>query len=161
MRPNNITMTCQELLVEQAREVKAHNPPTRVFGKQTKFAVLLEKVCLYRLPEPCQGIAVVLIGSQASGRPIKTALLPAIRSPRPLPRPELHGTRQLHADLQRSLYHDQDQTPEPRRECANDCNCGRAPCGEYLWDHRVPEGNNIRRTNQKEPQQQRLMIFSA
>ena len=37
------------------------------------------------------------------------------------------------------LYHSQDQTPQHltgRKECTDKCNCGRVPCGEYIWDHR-------------------------
>lgn len=39
-------------------------------------------------------------------------------------------------------YHSQDQTPSynvtgARNECtASECDCGKVPCGEYLWDHR-------------------------
>ena len=36
-------------------------------------------------------------------------------------------------------YHDQDQTPgHPHGDgsCAQPCDCGGVPCGEYLWDHR-------------------------
>jgi hypothetical protein len=38
-----------------------------------------------------------------------------------------------------NLYHDQEQTPGyPHGDgsCAEPCDCGKSPCGEYLWDHR-------------------------
>jgi hypothetical protein len=42
-----------------------------------------------------------------------------------------------------SLYHDQEQSPQSTGNCTNcgfctegPCDCGVAPCGEYLWDHR-------------------------
>lgn len=43
-----------------------------------------------------------------------------------------------------TLYHDQEQTPQvptdddpsPDGSCANQCDCGVQPCGEYLFDHR-------------------------
>lgn len=37
------------------------------------------------------------------------------------------------------FYHDQEQTPEyPRGDgsCTEECDCGKAPCGEYIFDHR-------------------------
>eukprot|EP00051_Salpingoeca_urceolata_P027693 m.482796 g.482796 ORF g.482796 m.482796 type:complete len:583 (-) comp22669_c0_seq1:268-2016(-) len=37
------------------------------------------------------------------------------------------------------FYHDQEQTPEyPRGDgsCLQECDCGVAPCGEYIFDHR-------------------------
>ena len=34
-----------------------------------------------------------------------------------------------------SRFHSQDQTPQ-HAECKGKCDCGGAPCGEYLWDHR-------------------------
>lgn len=40
-----------------------------------------------------------------------------------------------------ALYHDQEQTPEhPAGDgsCADWCDCGAQPCGEYLWDWREP-----------------------
>ena len=38
-----------------------------------------------------------------------------------------------------AMYHDQEQTPEhPKGDgsCVDKCDCGKNPCGEYLWDHR-------------------------
>lgn len=37
------------------------------------------------------------------------------------------------------FYHDQEQTPEhPHGDgsCVDECDCGKAPCGEYIFDHR-------------------------
>lgn len=37
------------------------------------------------------------------------------------------------------FYHDQEQSPgHPKGDgsCVDNCDCGKNPCGEYLWDHR-------------------------
>ena len=35
-----------------------------------------------------------------------------------------------------ALFHSQDQTPRAAECAGGKCECGGAPCGEYLWDHR-------------------------
>ena len=34
------------------------------------------------------------------------------------------------------LYHSQDQSPETAQDCSGLCDCNGVPCGEYLFDHR-------------------------
>jgi hypothetical protein len=34
------------------------------------------------------------------------------------------------------LYHDPEDTLEYGRECAEACDCGKVPCGKYIFDHR-------------------------
>ena len=113
-------MNCQELLVDQVKQVKAINPSTKTFV----YRNLVKALPWYT------DVRLKLDDPQYSGWFLKF-------------RDDGKGTGYFSNPCTEKkcsiFYHDQDQTPEhPHGDgsCKDECDCGTNPCGEYLWDHR-------------------------
>jgi hypothetical protein len=119
-------MTCEESMLRQAIETKKSSPETRVFV----YRNLVKALPWF------SSVRKKLDDSQYSGffLPFKA------KGPYHVP----PCTTQNNRTKCSVFYHDQEQTPEvpsrqfpnPDGSCNLTCDCGRFPCGEYLFDHR-------------------------
>ncbi|KAJ9455680.1 hypothetical protein DIPPA_19595 [Diplonema papillatum] len=118
---NQKPMDCEERLVQQADMTKKYNPATHVFlYRNIVKALPWFTTVRQKLDDPAY-----------SGFFLKFA--PNVTTH--VPRCTGTGSDEKCSEY----YHDQEQTPEhPTGDgnCADWCDCGANPCGEYLFDHR-------------------------
>lgn len=120
---NTKPMDCERLLVTQAELNRKINPKSRAFVYRNLvkalnwFGSVREK-----LDDPAYSGFFLKFDPKRKGRyhvpPCDTNYSPPKCS---------------------EFYHDQEQSPgHPKGDgsCKDNCDCGKNPCGEYLWDHR-------------------------
>ena len=125
---NRQPMDCEERLLEQARRTKEANPATKVWLYRNLVKALPWFSSVRRkLEDPA-----------FSGFFLK---FDPSRQPWHVPACDRNYDPPRCSDY----YHDQNATtPEmrggagidPWQSCTSPCDCGRLPCGEYVWDHR-------------------------
>eukprot|EP01065_Artemidia_motanka_P034933 TRINITY_DN42915_c0_g1_i1.p1 TRINITY_DN42915_c0_g1~~TRINITY_DN42915_c0_g1_i1.p1 ORF type:complete len:440 (+),score=155.68 TRINITY_DN42915_c0_g1_i1:56-1375(+) len=121
-------MDCEERLLEQAKMTKALSKDTHVFVYRNVvkalpwFTAVREK-----LDDPAYAGWFLKFDQS---KPASSYHVPACAA-----------ENASHCSV---FYHDQEQTPEvptpqqphPDGSCSGYCDCGKNPCGEYLFDHR-------------------------
>ena len=123
---NQKPMDCEERLVTQASMTKARNPATNVFVYRNLVKALpWFSSVRTKLDDPAYSGFFLKFANGVNG----TYHVPAC---------DPVGGKCS------AFYHDQEQTPaqptpekpHPDGSCVDVCDCGKNPCGEYLWDHR-------------------------
>ena len=124
-------MDCEERLVQQAVMTKAANPRTNVFVYRNLVKALPWFTTVrVKLEDPAYA-GFFLKFKPGGAFPNGTYHVPNCDTFYDPP-------------LCSEFYHDQEQTPEvptpsdphPDGSCSGTCDCGKVPCGEYLFDHR-------------------------
>jgi len=118
-------MACSETLLSQAKALKVSNPSSRVFLYSNIVKALPWMIKVRQLLESDNASSMFLTYMSKT-------------SPSHSPRCDFNFDPPRCSDL----YHDQVQTPQfPSNNrydgtCSSPCDCGKIPCGEYLWDVR-------------------------
>jgi hypothetical protein len=113
-------MNCDELLVEQVAMSKAANPDAKVF----KYFNLVKALPWYTFVQ------------EKIGDPAYSDWFLSFSGTGKYHVPQCDNN--FSPPKCSSFYHDQDQTPQhPHGDgsCAEPCDCGPVPCGEYLFNH--------------------------
>ena len=117
-------MSCEELLVEQAAQLKAARPGVRVMGYRNIVKALpwFSSTRKY-MDDPAYSSWFLSFNNATAPSPHVPPCDNNYSPPRCSPA---------------NLYHDQEQTPEyPKGDgnCPGPCDCGVNPCGEYLFNY--------------------------
>ena len=118
-------MTCSETLLSQAKALRLSNPTSKIF-LYSNIVKALPWMIMPRLLLESENASSMFLTFKSRTSPSHSA------------RCDMNFMPPKCSDL----YHDQVQTPQfPTNNrydgtCNLPCNCGKIPCGEYLWDVR-------------------------
>ena len=130
---NHHPMDCGAMLTEQAAMVHARDPSVKLgVYRQSIKALPWLSVVREKLEDPAYSSWFIKFGDYKAGTNHSSG------------DPDTYNTNPCDATKCSGLYHEQTQVPEwtgDRKHvvdgnCQEECDCGKLPCGNYIFDHR-------------------------